>query len=240
MKLPQLKEVRELHGWSQTKLAEESGVSRDSISNYETGHREAYPATAKRLADALDVAIADLVEPARELATSGKAEALATGPIKTDEPLLTRPEVQTWLRQQGHMTKEEFFSWAEEHESLEEIENAIGELHAARDRLLEALNDPATQETLFPRRRGLVTRKERVSETFRPGKLAWKLRNEIRNEYLARETALVNYSRLLFIEGEAEDYLVRGPISEYDHGRHEQMLEARRILEESYAKVAAV
>jgi transcriptional regulator with XRE-family HTH domain len=75
LKLPRLKEVRELHGWSQAKLAEESDVSRDSISNYETGQREAWPATAKKLADALHVEITDLREPARELATSGKAEA---------------------------------------------------------------------------------------------------------------------------------------------------------------------
>jgi transcriptional regulator with XRE-family HTH domain len=75
LKLPRLKEVRELHGWSQAKLAEESDVSRDSISNYETGQREAWPATAKKLADALHVEIADLREPARVLATSGKAEA---------------------------------------------------------------------------------------------------------------------------------------------------------------------
>jgi transcriptional regulator with XRE-family HTH domain len=75
LKLPRLKEVRELHGWSQAKLAEESDVSRDSISNYETGQREAWPATAKKLADALHVEIADLREPARELATSGKAKA---------------------------------------------------------------------------------------------------------------------------------------------------------------------
>jgi transcriptional regulator with XRE-family HTH domain len=75
LKLPRLKEVRELHGWSQAKLAKESDVSRDSISNYETGQREAWPATAKKLADALHVEIADLREPARELATSGKAEA---------------------------------------------------------------------------------------------------------------------------------------------------------------------
>jgi transcriptional regulator with XRE-family HTH domain len=74
LKLPRLKEVRELHGWSQAKLAEESDVSRDSISNYETGQRDAWPATAKKLADALHVEIADLREPARELATSGKAE----------------------------------------------------------------------------------------------------------------------------------------------------------------------
>lgn len=77
MKLPRLKEVRELHGWSQAKLAEEADVSRDSISNYETGHREAWPATAKKLANALGVEIADLARPApvEELAGAGKGSA---------------------------------------------------------------------------------------------------------------------------------------------------------------------
>ena len=75
MKLPRLKEVRELHGWSQAKLAEESNVSRDSISNYETGQREAWPATAKKLADTLGVEIADLVARAEEPSLAGKADA---------------------------------------------------------------------------------------------------------------------------------------------------------------------
>ncbi len=77
MKLPRLREVRELRGWSQGVLAEKAGVSRDSISNYETGHRQAYPATARKLADALSVSIADLIEPVRteELVGAGKAEA---------------------------------------------------------------------------------------------------------------------------------------------------------------------
>jgi transcriptional regulator with XRE-family HTH domain len=62
LKLPRLRKVRELRGWSQGVLAEKADVSRDSISNYETGHREAYPSTAKKLADALSVTIADLME----------------------------------------------------------------------------------------------------------------------------------------------------------------------------------
>jgi putative transcriptional regulator len=75
LKLPRLKEVRELHGWSQAKLAEEAGVSRDSISNYETGHREAWPATSKKLADALDVEIEDLTRPKVSApSTSGQPE----------------------------------------------------------------------------------------------------------------------------------------------------------------------
>jgi len=75
LKLTQLREVRELHGWSQSKLAEESGVSRDGISNYETGHREAWPATAKKLADALQAEISDLVARVEEPALAGKVEA---------------------------------------------------------------------------------------------------------------------------------------------------------------------
>jgi transcriptional regulator with XRE-family HTH domain len=86
LKLPRLKEVLELHGWSQAKLAEESDVSRDSISNYETGQREAWPATAKKLADALHVEIADLREPARELATSGKADAQGEAELASADP----------------------------------------------------------------------------------------------------------------------------------------------------------
>jgi transcriptional regulator with XRE-family HTH domain len=62
VKLPKLREIRELRGWSQSVLAEKADVSRDSISNYETGHREAYPSTAKKLADALGVTIADFME----------------------------------------------------------------------------------------------------------------------------------------------------------------------------------
>jgi transcriptional regulator with XRE-family HTH domain len=92
LKLPRLKEVRELHGWSQARLADEAGVSRDSISNYETGNREAWPATAKRLADALGVEIADLREPARELAL-GKAEA----PKEAGPPRVSKERLEEYF-----------------------------------------------------------------------------------------------------------------------------------------------
>jgi transcriptional regulator with XRE-family HTH domain len=73
LRLARLREVRELRGWSQSKLAEESDVSRDGISNYETGHREAWPSTARKLADALGVEISDLVARAEELVPLGEA-----------------------------------------------------------------------------------------------------------------------------------------------------------------------
>ena len=60
MKLPGLREAREVRGWSQDVLAKKADVSRDSISNYETGQRKAYPSTAKKLADALNVSVSEL------------------------------------------------------------------------------------------------------------------------------------------------------------------------------------
>jgi transcriptional regulator with XRE-family HTH domain len=60
LKLPRLREVREIRGLSQGALAEKADVSRDSISNYETGHREAYPSTARKLANALGVSVEEL------------------------------------------------------------------------------------------------------------------------------------------------------------------------------------
>jgi len=62
MKLPRLKEWREKRGLSQEALSELAGVSRDSISSYENGRREAHPGTAKKLADALEVNVTNLVE----------------------------------------------------------------------------------------------------------------------------------------------------------------------------------
>jgi transcriptional regulator with XRE-family HTH domain len=80
LRLARLREVRELRGWSQSKLAEESDVSRDGISNYETGHREAWPSTARKLADALGVEISDLVARAEELVPLDEA------PQETGQP----------------------------------------------------------------------------------------------------------------------------------------------------------
>jgi transcriptional regulator with XRE-family HTH domain len=88
--LPRLREVRELRGWSQGVLAEKADVSRDSISNYETGHREAYPATARKLADALDVEIGDLREPARV----GEPVPLAEVPREAGPPRVSKDRLE--------------------------------------------------------------------------------------------------------------------------------------------------
>ena len=60
MQLPRLREWRERRGQTQQELADDVGVARDSISKWETGHRGAYPSTARKLAASLDIAVEDL------------------------------------------------------------------------------------------------------------------------------------------------------------------------------------
>jgi transcriptional regulator with XRE-family HTH domain len=126
LRLPRLKEVRELHGWSQKDLAEAARVSRDSISNYETGHREAYPATARKLADALGVKIADLIEPARQPALP-KGDAPASGLEQTPENLdrlLKQREVPT-----RHLANKNLYNTLQR-ASLEDTAQVAQEMYA--------------------------------------------------------------------------------------------------------------
>jgi len=68
-----VKEIRRRKGWSQKDLAEESGVGQDTISGIESGRHEPRPSTLRKLADALDVEVADFFrEPGR---TSPKGSA---------------------------------------------------------------------------------------------------------------------------------------------------------------------
>ena len=68
-----VKEIRRRKGWSQKDLAEESGVGQDTISGIESGRHEPRPSTLRKLAEALDVEVADFFrEPGR---TSPKGSA---------------------------------------------------------------------------------------------------------------------------------------------------------------------
>jgi len=236
LKLARTKEWRESHGLTQRELAAEAGVGEVTVARIESG-ASVIPPTARKVADALGVSVADLLEQPPVPLAEAPPE---TGSSKTTQ-LVDRPEVQEWLRGAGHMNREEFLSWAEELESLEEVEGAIAELKLLRDKLLEDLRRDSVQVALFgaPRAEGL-TGSAWTREVFRPRKLATRLGNNLRSEYLAREVALANYSRVLFVEGKEADYLVYAPISEHDQERHQQMLAARHaLIEESYAKESA-
>jgi transcriptional regulator with XRE-family HTH domain len=67
-----LRHARELAGFSQQNLADESGVSQHTISEIELGRRKPQGRTLRKLAKALDIDVRELFE---EPALSGKSEA---------------------------------------------------------------------------------------------------------------------------------------------------------------------
>jgi transcriptional regulator with XRE-family HTH domain len=214
--------TRKAAGISQEEVARRAGVSLNVINRLERSViLDPHYSTLRGIARALGVPVEDLV---------------------SEEPLISRPEVREWLSEQGHKTLEEFRSLVEELDTLEEVEQAIRELREKRDGLVDKLGDRSVQVELFGpvRLEGLVG-DARLRAVFRPTEHARKLKREIRREYGAREDALAEYSSVLFVGGKADDYLVREPVGERDRERHERLLEARRVFEETYAaQLAAV
>ena len=68
-----VKEIRRRKGWSQKDLAEESGVGQDTISGIESGRHEPRPSTLRKLADALDVEVAEFFEESGRTSPKGSA-----------------------------------------------------------------------------------------------------------------------------------------------------------------------
>src|SRR5215210_2420550 len=94
----EVRRLREARGWSQMRLAVEADMSVSGISMVENGHRNLTTTTLGKLAKALEVEIADLFPKGQ-----------ASLPLE-DGKLMDRPEVQEWLRGQGHMDGDEFLS----------------------------------------------------------------------------------------------------------------------------------
>lgn len=61
MQLDGLRHARMRAALSQAELGEQAGVDRGAISSYENGRRGAHPSTARKLAGALGVEVADLL-----------------------------------------------------------------------------------------------------------------------------------------------------------------------------------
>lgn len=78
-------------GWSQERLAEESGLSRDAISRIERGDRQPSLETLQRIADALEVSLSSLVDP-------GKPSPADAGARRKSIPLPEDP-IAPWIAQ---------------------------------------------------------------------------------------------------------------------------------------------
>ena len=61
--LPRLREIRERRALSQRELSKLAGVSRVTIVRLEAGGEDPFPTTVRKLATALNVDPADLMEP---------------------------------------------------------------------------------------------------------------------------------------------------------------------------------
>ena len=63
VKLARLKLIRERKALTQRELAEKAGINRVTITRIENGYDQPFPATVRKLADALGVRPEDLMEP---------------------------------------------------------------------------------------------------------------------------------------------------------------------------------
>ncbi len=71
--MDQLKRLRAQKGLSQARLAARAGVDPSTVNQIERGAREASPATLRKLADALDVSLAELLEEAGTPKVGGRS-----------------------------------------------------------------------------------------------------------------------------------------------------------------------
>jgi transcriptional regulator with XRE-family HTH domain len=229
---------RDRLGWTLDTLAEKAEVAKGTVLRAEHGE-DVRPSSGRRIARALGVETSDLIPDkprrARELIGTGKADAPEAGPdgteaAKLDVPFMAHPQVRDWLAENGHVTRQEFLSYVEglgpdELDITEDgwpqgLENAVGELRRKRDSLQQELRKSSTHNTLFPAQmQGLTTKEEREREALRPGRDAWKLAEEIRREYSARERTLMAYGRWLHYQGITAGHLVYAPLVESERRR---------------------
>jgi transcriptional regulator with XRE-family HTH domain len=100
VKLTRLKEVRQRKALTQQQLAEKAGVNRVTIARIEGGKDEPFPTTLRKVADALGVEPAELLEPVSDTRPTGPASGPIAADIAFDERIavLDEPEVHRLLQ----------------------------------------------------------------------------------------------------------------------------------------------
>jgi transcriptional regulator with XRE-family HTH domain len=223
-----LRVLRAERGFTLREAERLTGVDKDTLSKLERGLRYPHDVTLSRIAKGYGIPVEELLE---EPALAGKAEApREPGQLEEEAevrslevPYMDRAAVREWLELSGHMSRAAFSDYVEDlNLDLDEegwprgLARAVADLRRMRDHLTEELKKPAIRDALFPRRLGLPTKEERIKEALRPVKEAWKLRAEIRFEYLTRELDIINYGRRLHAEGVTQGHLAYAPAAELE------------------------
>jgi len=131
--MEELRRIREKRGWSQARLARESGVNRATINTAEQGKRSPGIGTLGRLADALEVGVGDFfpkTQPPLPLEVAGAPIRVGFGgntvTLKTvDEYRATAEKLRRFVRaaEEGREDGSEF---REVMEALDEFSTAYG------------------------------------------------------------------------------------------------------------------
>lgn len=84
----QIKKLRKSRGWTQPQLADKLSVSKQTISNWETGLKVPRMGTIQKMADLFNVNVSEIVSDQMDKALSN-ADALKTADLTDDDVLFT-------------------------------------------------------------------------------------------------------------------------------------------------------
>jgi transcriptional regulator with XRE-family HTH domain len=127
--LERLRHTRELAGYSQQELADETGVSQHTISQIELGQRKPQGRTLRKLAKALGVEVADLF--------GGWQEAFDNSlRVRADAKENLRERLESWEAAREEGAGEEI-----RRELLDEVGRILDETNEAVGKLLENVSD---------------------------------------------------------------------------------------------------
>ncbi len=209
------------------RLAEESGVDKNTISGAERGLRNPNPITMHKLAGALGVEIADLFPKAQE------------APLSLEQPPTASPEIREWLMERGAkfalLSDAEFSelvlnmeAGTHENDLLDGIERLVDEI-TEEDRSVERalMREFARGGQLFP---NISDGPDLVKRAFARHKEVMRLRRALADRYQVFRRSLTNYSMRLFDAGRTSDFLVHPRLAETMR---------RQLLEKAFAEEGA-
>ena len=127
--MERLRHTRELAGYSQQELADETGVSQHTISQIELGQRKPQGRTLRKLAKALGVEVADLFGGWQEAFDNSRL-------VRADAKENLRERLESWEAAREEGAGEEI-----RRELLDEVGRILDETNEAVGKLLENVSD---------------------------------------------------------------------------------------------------